>query len=193
MVENDENVPRPTFFQALSDYELAHRDWVSKALGVLGLFLGIAMLGLGVTIALSGMSFMREAHLQPAVVDFMAGGLFAIAGVVDVVVAIAMLRRPERTLMYIGVFYIPVLVCTAAIPVLTAVSDLRTLLVIGVLIVVTLGATGLVLRAIGELRGAADAKSAARWKAAGYLVGACAYVVTASVSLIGAAHLFPSQ
>ena len=63
----------------------------------------------------------------------------------------------------------------------------RFFLPIGVGLVVGLGALGLVFRAIGEL------KASAKWKAAGYLVGAGAYLVTASVSLSSAAHLLPTQ
>lgn len=78
-------------------------------------------------------------------------------------------------------------ICVSFGPILGFRVGLRSLIVIGVVSVVTLGALGLVLRAVGELKGSA------RWKAAGYLVGASAYIVTASVSLSAAAHVLPSQ
>ena len=66
----------------------------------------------------------------------------------------------------------------------------RLYLPIGIGVVVSFGFLGLVFRAVGEW---VSSEHSANWKGAGYLMGAFAYVVTASVSLSGAAHLLPSQ
>lgn len=66
----------------------------------------------------------------------------------------------------------------------------RLYLPIGIAVVVSFGCLGLVFRAVGEW---VRPERSANWKGAGYLMGAFAYVVTASVSLSGAAHLLPSQ
>lgn len=63
----------------------------------------------------------------------------------------------------------------------------RQMVVTGIVVVVVLGASGLILRGLGELR------SSTRWKAFGYFLGACAYLATASVSLSSATGLLPPK
>lgn len=48
---------------------------------------------------------------------------------------------------------------------------------VAVVVVVALGATGLILRGIGELKGSP------KWKATGYFFGAAAYIATATAAL----------
>jgi len=156
-----------------------------KLLGIVYLVLGVALLPLGVLMGLQGLTLLRRGEVQRAVLDLVWGPVVVLGCVVTVIMAVAVLRHRWRTLAHFFAF--PLIVSVAVGPAVNAVSDLRVLIVVGVMIVVGLGALGLILRAIGELKGSA------RWKAAGYLVGALAYVVTASVSLTGAAHLLPSQ
>lgn len=51
-------------------------------------------------------------------------------------------------------------------------------LYVGIGFIVLLGSGGLVCRGVGEILGSS------RWKAAGYFMGAAAYVVTATVALL---------
>lgn len=67
---------------------------------------------------------------------------------------------------------------TAALgPVLEDGFSRKEAVIIGVITVVLLGAAGLALRGLGELRGSP------RLKAYGYFAGALAYIATASVAL----------
>lgn len=74
------------------------------------------------------------------------------------------------------------LVVGLAVPVTTLlIENPQARLFAGVVTIVALGAAGLILRGVGELR---PPPANARWKAAGYFCGAAAYIATATVALL---------
>lgn len=72
---------------------------------------------------------------------------------------------------------------TALTVVVQQLGEPRNRLIAGVVVIVLLGAAGLVLRGVGELR------TSKVLKALGYFCGAVAYMVTAGVALLNAAQL----
>lgn len=61
------------------------------------------------------------------------------------------------------------------------IADPALRLGVGIVVIVTLGALGLVLRGVGELL---RPPRSGRWKSAGYFCGAVAYTATATVALV---------
>lgn len=92
-------------------------------------------------------------------------------------------RRTDVVLKHLPWVAVVTPVAAAALTILVQQLQPRNRLIAGVVVIVLLGAAGLVLRGLGELR------TSKVLKALGYFCGAAAYMVTAGVALLNAARL----